>query len=341
MALASVALSLPSRAAAQGRPPRAVQRIFDEGVELAEAGDWAAALTRFEEADRRYAHPSIRLNLAAAQAETGHFRSSIATYESLLRDLEAGTFRSRSVDSATVEQALTQVRGRVPRLRIVVEPSEPSDELRLDGSPIDAEEAAHGLELDPGTYVASWWRDGEERGTQTVRLAERRSETVRFSAVATAEGGGERDEGTEETSGGGSDGSALTIAGAVLIGVGVASLAVSFASMGVIDGYSNDETLLDYRGRIPPGTMACPEAEGGRGYGLSGGDLDHVLSVCGDASTFEALQYVFLATGLVAATGGAVLLAIGLGSSSSDQPTATLRPRFGRTYNGLELRGTF
>jgi len=62
---------LPSRALAQSDDAERARALFAEGIDLADHGDWATAVDRFERALALRSAPSIQLNLALSLAHLG------------------------------------------------------------------------------------------------------------------------------------------------------------------------------------------------------------------------------------------------------------------------------
>lgn len=194
-------------------------------------------------------------------------------------------------------------------------------EVRIDGAVVGRTDAG-------GTYLS----DALPPGEHVVRLGDA-EETVTvaggetLAAFAILEGSG----------GGGGGGSVLPFVGIGLMGVGAAALIVSFWSMGEIDSVNNSAAHEAFRQRVGamPGVTAnddsCAFADA---IGYTG---------CSYGSTMEILQYVMLATGVVAVGAGAALLVIGLGEDSGTSDTAGVRLRLSpslspeRAYLGATL----
>lgn len=107
-----------------------------------------------------------------------------------------------------------------------------------------------------------------------------------------------------------------------LIGLGAALMVADVPVWVRLGDMNADPSLLDYRYRLGTGTSdVCIDASAG----------DRIRSLCSEGSTLEALQYVFLALGLVSAGTGATLLATGVlvsPSVSIDRATLTVSGAF-------------
>lgn len=128
--------------------------------------------------------------------------------------------------------------------------------------------------------------------------------------------------------------------GWTLIGLGAALLLADIPVWLRLNDLNSDPSLIDYRYRLPfgMGGNACSNASDGNiipVHGLSVPDamqqVSHVRGICSEASTLEALQYVFIALGLASAGTGATLLATGVlvtPSVSTDHATLTVSGSF-------------
>jgi hypothetical protein len=82
----------------------------------------------------------------------------------------------------------------------------------------------------------------------------------------------------------------------------------------------------------------CVAAEDGLPYGLSNDDLNEVADLCGEADTFEVLQWVFLGTALAAGGTGVALILTeadepdpeATAGGRAPRPALSLTPRLGR-----------
>lgn len=125
---------------------------------------------------------------------------------------------------------------------------------------------------------------------------------------------------------------ALIGGGALLVGGGI--------TFGVLaQNLGQDANYRTYQAAVPRGSDVCAEARASQTFG-AGADLPGVRSTCGQADTFEILQYVLWGVGLgSAATGGVLLLDTYVLSPSeeSEHVRATLRPYVGPETQGLSI----
>jgi hypothetical protein len=150
------------------------------------------------------------------------------------------------------------------------------------------------------------------------------------------------------SSGGSGGGSVLPWVGIGLLGVAAISAGVWIYAMTRLDALSGDPGYTQYRqevGRTMSGmstTNVC-DSRYFRGGSEAVGAAAFGESACGEGSTMEVLQYVFLGLAVASAGAGAGLLAVGMGESSGESSVADLRlrltPSAGRehAYVGVAL----
>jgi hypothetical protein len=191
----------------------------------------------------------------------------------------------------------------------------PNLEVQIDGTVVGRTDSG-------GNYVS----DPVPPGSHTVRLGDAESSVTiagdeALAAFAMVEGGGE------------GGGSVLPYVGIGLMVVGAAALAVSFWSMGEISSSSNSPAFTEYRrqiGRLDGVTLETNICQ------VQYTNMSTVgADACANGATMELLQYVFLATGVVALGAGTALLVVGLGEGSGTADTAStsgLRLRFSPSF---------
>lgn len=165
----AVALLGPSIASAQGAGDmRDARRLFEEGLAAARESRWEDARSAFERSLEIVERPSILLNLAGAQAQTGQLVDAAASYRRFLEIARGRDARHRT----DAEAALRALEARIPRVTLQVDGLAPGDELRIDDQPIGADALAAPLPLDPGAHVATVTRDDAEAARTRFELRE-------------------------------------------------------------------------------------------------------------------------------------------------------------------------
>jgi hypothetical protein len=122
--------------------------------------------------------------------------------------------------------------------------------------------------------------------------------------------------------------------GYALVGVSVASVGVVVFSWTQINAASDNAAFERYRRNVgerdPTVTDVCDAADAGLSFEVDAPTFNEVRDQCSRGKTFETLQYVFLATAIVAGGAGAyVLLTDDSSESASASRRLALRPAVG------------
>lgn len=135
----------------------AARALFQQGLELVEAGAWAAAAERFERAHTLRASPVIAYNLASAW---GHLGRLVAATELLEATLHQDVSDERL--EALLRERLANFRPQLARLTIRLEGAQ-DVRVVLDGQELDTARLGVALPVDPGLR-----RVEARRGEHTV-----------------------------------------------------------------------------------------------------------------------------------------------------------------------------
>jgi hypothetical protein len=165
----------PARAAAVAAAPTstddvAAQQAFRTGVEAARQERWTDARAAFERAYALSPRPVVLINLAGAQARTGHLIDASKNYRRILAadaTPETGSFRRAAAD------VLPALEARIPRVRLRPSGLAPTDVIRVDGEIVPASTLMEGQPLDPGEHTLAVERAGAERARVLFALTER------------------------------------------------------------------------------------------------------------------------------------------------------------------------
>lgn len=167
--------------AAQDDPTRSAsaRTLFEEGIQLAERGQWRDATDRFRRALALRDSPVIRFNLAAALAEL----DQVVEASELLR----GLLRTRGLDAAVQAQAeerLAQAAARIAKLHVQVATQIDGMSVELDGHVLPAALVGVAMPVDPGSHSARLVRSGAELDRKQLDLAAGESGTLTLAPEA-------------------------------------------------------------------------------------------------------------------------------------------------------------
>jgi len=126
----------------------AARAVFEEGLELADRGDWEAAADRFRRASEIRDSAPIRFNLAQSIARLGRLIEAVEMLRALEEDeaVEPEVRRSATELRRELEERIGRVTVRVPGLE---------EEQRIMLDDLELPEAALGvaIPIDPGSHT--------------------------------------------------------------------------------------------------------------------------------------------------------------------------------------------
>jgi hypothetical protein len=139
------------------------------GVAAAQDARWADALEAFRRSYALAPKPAMALNLASAEARTGHLVDALEHYRRVT-DAPAGEVDEEERSAA--RDAADGVLRRVAHLRVVVRALRSDDRVDLDGAPLSHAALDADLPVDPGRHAARLVRLGTS-GPAEAASAER------------------------------------------------------------------------------------------------------------------------------------------------------------------------
>jgi hypothetical protein len=158
----------------------AAKRWFQEGAGFEKEGRWALALDRFRRAAEIKRTPQILFHVGICEEHVG------ALVEALV-DLERAHDLGQSQGSADVVGAadaeLTDLRPRIPTLRIVIPKNTVADRVLLDGAAVAMSVVGEPMSVNPGDHEVTL-EAGRGSTRKTVALKERDAATVALDAPA-------------------------------------------------------------------------------------------------------------------------------------------------------------
>lgn len=235
LVLAMVLVLAPRASAQDASDSVAARALFQEGVELSDAGSWAAAIDRFRRALALRDSAVIAYNLGVALAHEGHPVEAAERFRRVVRDEEAD-----DALRAEARAALEAAEATIAWVVTTWDGDAESATLRVDGAERPIALFGTGMPVDPGAHEVMLVRDGNEIaiGSFTIAAGERTTlalTTLEIPVVAPApvddvEMLGDPSEGGASDAGGGTTDPvpfiAIGVGAGVLVVAGVIVLAV-------------------------------------------------------------------------------------------------------------------
>ncbi|MBN1605201.1 MAG: hypothetical protein JW940_01135 [Polyangiaceae bacterium] len=171
LGVCTVSVSVSAQSASDLERGRALYR---EGLSLEAAGDWRAALQKFEQVARIRLTPQVRFHMARTKEYLGRLTEALGDYR--MAEYEAA--KTQAQELGLIAEARRNLQQRVPRL--VIEQQGPGrvQRLALDGVGLGQNQLGLELAVDPGRHtVEAVWADGakleqtvDSREGQTTRV---------------------------------------------------------------------------------------------------------------------------------------------------------------------------
>lgn len=155
--------------------------FFEEGVRMAEQGNWIDAEDRFRRALALRSSPVIAYNLASALVERGKLVEASETVRRVLADENVDPELKQSA-----EHLASDLQQRIAHITVDVNGSQPGDSVLLDGNALLEAQLHIEIPIDPGSHQLRIARADTTVSQQSVMLApgERRQLTLEALALA-------------------------------------------------------------------------------------------------------------------------------------------------------------
>ncbi len=349
LAVFTLAVFTPAVAGAQqpSRDPAGAEKLYDDATALLAKSDWDAACPMFEQSHKLDPSPGALLNLAGCAEHAGR----VATAWSLLKDarsLNSDTASTKRRDEIErfVAAGLARLEPRIPTLAIRVASPPAAVRVLRDARDVSAS-LDKALPVDPGEHVIEVTAPGYASVRRSLSVAEGTHPTLEIvleRSTAQPEPSGEpptsgpvapaSHEGpalatpTADRSGLGG----VAIAGLVLGGTGVASIAASIATGALASGKKSE---LD--------ALGCSEKPGANGATVlcAPEDVATAEALSSSGATLATVSTITTFAGVGLAGAGVVLFIVGIsddGGAATAQ--ARLLPVVAPGFVGLSLSGT-
>ncbi|HEY5962081.1 MAG TPA: hypothetical protein VIV60_36245 [Polyangiaceae bacterium] len=148
VALLLISISGPSAASEDLERARAV---FRDALVLEVAGDWAAALTKFQEVAKARLTPQVRYHLARCKEHLGRQTEALGDYR--VAEVEARS--SGLEETGEIERARRDLEARIPQLFLRVDGSMSMNTIELDGIALGPSALNQPMVVNPGRHRIS------------------------------------------------------------------------------------------------------------------------------------------------------------------------------------------
>ncbi len=180
LAAALLPTTVPAVAWAQktGAPTKAdlerAKKLFFEGVDLEQEGNWSEALERFEAVAQVRMTPSVRFHIALCKEHMGKLVEALREFELAEADAKA-----EKVDAVLKEapEHIAAIKPRIPKISVRVPDDVEGLSVTLDGEPIDPKGSDEIL-VNPGSHQIEATAEKRQAFTKVVTVAEGESKSV-------------------------------------------------------------------------------------------------------------------------------------------------------------------
>ncbi|HEX9297413.1 MAG TPA: hypothetical protein VF881_16335 [Polyangiaceae bacterium] len=322
----SLSLSVAASAAPEGKPAEvsAIDRArtqFRQGLALETAGDWAGALSLFQQVASVKLTPQVRFHIGLCEEHLGRLAAALGDYE--IAAHEADEAKVAEV-SAQVAARRDELQARIPKLTLVRGSGAEYASLSIDGVSLGSASIGVKLPLDPGPHTVEARATGFKPFSVSFEVAEKESKQVEVklerlpvappSADASATASAAPAERATRAASG------TNVLPFVVGGAGVASLGASTIFFVL---RQNAISTLNSQCVLPPGNSCPPEAQ----------------STYDNGKTYTVLADVTLGLGIVGVGLGTVLWFTQKKSPSA--PAVGLAPMAARGSVGATVSGSF
>jgi tetratricopeptide (TPR) repeat protein len=153
---------------------------YRAGLALEAAGNWSAALAKFQEVAAVKITPQVRFHIALCQDRLGKWTEALGGYRIAVSEARAA--RANQVVQEA-ERALQKLESRIPKFVIRLKQGSEAASVKLDGVPIGATSLGNPILVDPGGHLIEVALPGRAPRQLTVVAEEGRVEQVEVDAT--------------------------------------------------------------------------------------------------------------------------------------------------------------
>lgn len=150
---------------------------FQQATELEQAKNWTAALQAFREVGQVRMTPQVRFHIAVCEEGLGRLVAALGGYELALADAD----KIGPDFKAEVEENVTKLRARIPKLVIERGAGASSAAIELDGVAVGESSVGVEVPLDPGPHAVTAKAPNRKPFEASVTLTE--AETTKLDVV--------------------------------------------------------------------------------------------------------------------------------------------------------------
>jgi hypothetical protein len=334
-ALSLLAASSPAFAQQSAEKAASAQVLYDEGLRLMGAGEFATACPKLVASQKLDPGMGTKFRLADCYEKIGKTASAWALFIDLSDEARAAKRKDRE---EVARKRAADLAPKLARMTISVSPDSaklPHLEVQRDGTPLDKAIWGVPLPVDPGEHVLTATAPGKKPWESKIVVA-LASKTVEVTVPALADQPKELITKALEPAPSALEKRSLVPA-VVLGGVAVVALGVGGALLGVGAGKKGDANLL--RDQILGDSNACVPGPAGAGnFDPRCGDLKSQLD---SAYMIQNIGGVTMAVGGAAAIAAVTYLLLPPSRNNSASRTLTVVPITGREQSGFVVSGSF
>jgi hypothetical protein len=141
---------------------------FQQATELERAGNWTAALQAFREVGQVRMTPQVRFHIAVCEENLGRLVAALGGYELALADAD----KVGPDFAGEVEEKVTKLRARIPKLVIERGDGAAAAAIELDGVAVGDSSIGVEVPLDPGPHAVTAKAPNRKPFESTVTLKE-------------------------------------------------------------------------------------------------------------------------------------------------------------------------
>jgi tetratricopeptide (TPR) repeat protein len=171
------AFAQAAEAASEASRDASARALFEEGVGLAEKGEWPAAEDRFRRALTLRASPVIAYNLASTLVERGKLIEASELLRKVEQDDKTDATMQRSVESLQADLGK-----RIGRIRVSVLGKQLNDRVTLDGNALLDAQLDVDIPIDPGPHRLNFTRGIQQLDVRDLKIAPGASEQFTLQA---------------------------------------------------------------------------------------------------------------------------------------------------------------